>query len=115
MKKHLSYVFAAALMGSLPAAATDCGEPPMDQPPVPNGANASADDIREARDSVLAYSKKVDEYLSCMDQRSSDILPYLTKEQKLRWDEDLTKVHNDRRDLQIKLNEAIRAYRRQDS
>lgn len=87
----------------------------MDQPPVPNGANATADDIRDARDAVLGYSKKVDEYLSCMDQRASVIVPYLTKEQKVRWDEDLTQVHNNRRDLQIKLNEAIRAYRRQDS
>jgi hypothetical protein len=115
MKKHLSFVFAAALTMSLPAAALDCGEPPMDQPPVPNGANATSDDIRDARDAVLGYSKRVDEYLSCMDQRAAVIVPYLTKEQKTRWDEDLTKVHNDRRDLQIKLNEAIRAYRRQDS
>lgn len=115
MKKQLSLVFAAALFGSLPAMALDCGEPPIQQPAVPDGSNASADDIRSARDAVLAYSRSVDEYLTCMDQRAPDILPYLTKEQKVRWDEDLTKIHNERRDLQVKLNEAIRAYRRQDS
>ncbi|WP_262691956.1 hypothetical protein [Kordiimonas aestuarii] len=87
----------------------------MQQPAVPDGHRADADDIRTARDAVLGYSKKVDEYLTCMDQRAGDILPYLTKEQKLRWDEDLTSIHNHRRDLQVKLNEAIRAYRRQDS
>ncbi|WP_417451867.1 hypothetical protein [Kordiimonas sp.] len=115
MMKRLSFVFAAALVGSLPASALDCGEPPMAQPPVPDGSRADADDIRTARDAVLTYSKKVDEYLSCMDQRAPTILPYLTKEQKLRWDEDLTGLHNHRRDLQVKLNEAIRSYRRQDS
>ncbi|WP_417459851.1 hypothetical protein [Kordiimonas sp.] len=115
MKKHLSLVFAAALFGSLPAMALDCGEPPMQQPPVPDGSRASADDIRDARDAVLTYSRSVDEYLTCMDQRAPVILPYLTKEQKARWDEDLTQIHNERRDLQVKLNEAIRAYRRQDS
>ena len=115
MKKHLSFVFAAALLGSMPAMALDCGEPPLEQPFVPSGVNATSDDIRDARDAVLGYSKRVDEYLSCMDQRAAVIVPYLTKEQKTRWDEDLTNIHNTRRDLQIKLNEAIRAYRRQDS
>ena len=115
MMKQLSFVFAAALFASLPASALDCGEPPLQQPPVPDGSHANADDIRDARDAVLGYSKRVDKYLTCRDQRAPTILPYLTKEQKLRWDEDLTNVHNERRDLQVKLNEAIRAYRRQDS
>ncbi len=109
MKKHVSLVIAAALFGSLPVAALDCGEPPVEQPPVPDGGAATADDIRDAREAVVVYSRKVDEYLTCMDQRAAVILPYLTKDQKIRWDEDLTKVHNERRDLQVKLNEAIRA------
>ncbi|TNE62269.1 MAG: hypothetical protein EP335_13300 [Alphaproteobacteria bacterium] len=112
MNKHVPFIIAASLFAALPASAADCGEPPLDLPNVPNGANASADDIRIARDGVVAYSHKVDEYLACMDQRANVILPYLTKEQKTRWDEDLTNLHNSRRDLQVKMNEAIRDYRR---
>jgi hypothetical protein len=112
MIKYLSFVFAGALACSLPVMAADCGEPPMDQPPVPSGEAASTDDIRIARDAVIQYSRQVDEYLTCMDQRAPKIMPYLTKEQKVRWDEDLADVHERRRKLQIKMNEAIRSYRR---
>gem|GEM_PF-1339878 len=112
MMKTLSLVFAGFMLASTPALAADCGEPPMDEPPVPNGAAATADQIRDSRDAIVVYSKKVDEYLTCMDQRAAKILPYLTKDQQARWDEDLAAVHERRRQLQIRMNEAIRAYRR---
>jgi len=112
MMKTLSLVFAGFLVMSAPATAADCGEPPMDQPPVPDGSVATADQIRDSRDAIVEYSKKVDEYLTCMDQRAAKIMPYLTKEQQVRWDEDLAAVHERRRQLQIRMNEAIRAYRR---
>lgn len=112
MTKYLSFIFACILLGSATVSAADCGEPPMEHPPVPDGSSASADQIRDARDAILEYSKKVDEYLTCMDQRAAKIMPYLTKEQQTRWDEDLTAVHDVRRNLQIRMNEAIRSYRR---
>ncbi len=112
MMKPLSLVFAGLLLASAPAFSADCGEPPMDEPPVPNGATADADQIRDSRDAIVDYSKKVDEYLTCMDQRAAKILPFLTKDQQARWDEDLAAVHERRRQLQIRMNEAIRAYRR---
>lgn len=93
------------------SAAVDCGEPPMQQPAVPDGARATPDDIRFARDAVLAYSAKVDEFIACMDARTARVAPYMTKEQITRRQEDIDELHNVRRDLQIKLNEAIRAYR----
>ncbi len=92
--------------------AAECGEAPLTMPSVPDGASATAESIRSSRDAVLAYSTKVDAYLACMDNRSTVIQPYLTKEQKARWDEDLATLHNNRRDLQTKMNEAIRAYRK---
>jgi len=104
-------VIAALLTVSAPAVA-DCGEPPIDIPTVPKGETAVSASIRTARDAVINFSKEVDDYLACMDQRAQLILPYLTKEQKARWDEDLANLHNKRRDLQTEMNMAIRSYRK---
>ncbi len=104
-----TFVIATAISTS--ALSADCGEPPMDRPTIPDGATATQASIRAARDSVIAYSTKVDTYLQCMDRRATNVVPYLTKDQKVRWDEDLASIHEKRRDLQTKMNEAIRAYR----
>lgn len=96
---------------SVPTFADDCGEQPMDKPSIPDGATSTQSEIRAARDAVIAYSSNVDKYLQCMDKRSNTVVPYLTKEQKLRWDEDLADIHEVRRELQTKMNAAIRAYR----
>ncbi len=111
--RKISVLFVGlAAMTSVSAHAKDCGQPPVDMPFVPGGEQASADDIRVARDLVLAYSNEVDAFINCMEQRTPLIAPYMTKDQITRRQEDLNDLHNDRRDLQIKLNEAIRAYRR---
>jgi hypothetical protein len=105
----------AALLSGLTissALAADCGEMPLDAPAIPDGATAAADDIRDARNAVLEFSSKVDEYLTCMDSRAATILPYLKKEQQERWEKDLADLHDRRRDLQTQMNAAIRAYRR---
>ncbi len=112
MKKLCVLLAGAAAIVAVPAQAKDCGPPPLDVPVVPAGATASAEDIRTARNMVLSYSNKVDEFLGCMENRTSKFAPYMTKEQIARRQEDLNDLHNDRRDLQIQLNEAIRAYRR---
>lgn len=112
MRKSLIIV---ALLGALNTGqvfAIDCGEVPQDMPSVPDGAKATSDDIRYARSAVLTFSSKVDEYLTCMDNRATQILPYLTKEQQVRWDEDLASIHDKRRELQTQMNTAIRAFRR---
>jgi len=111
MMKRLSLLIAFSLFASLPAAAGDCGQPPLDKPAIPNGATATTEHIRQARDAVVAYSEKVDKYLSCMDTWGQKIMPFMTKDQKARWAEDLASLHNGRRNLQIKMNDAIRAYR----
>lgn len=113
MKKYLNICATALLLMASPAYAADCGEPPLDMPVVPKGETASAEDIREARDAVLAYSEQVDKYIACMDARGLKIAAFMTKEQKARRQDDLTDMHNERRDLQLALNEAIRQYRRQ--
>lgn len=112
MKKQILGIMLAATVYAAPVAAEECGEPPYDQPAIPNGETSTAGDIRSARDAVVAYSAKVDEYLACMDTRGAKLLPYLTKEQQVRWDEDLADLHDVRRELQNQMNLAIRAYRR---
>jgi len=101
-----------ALAFSSTAFAADCGEIPYDTPTVPSGETAAADEIRQARVSIVEFSNKVDAYLTCMDQRASSILPYLTKEQQTRWEEDLADLHEKRRDIQTQMNLAIRAFRK---
>ncbi len=116
MKK--AFVAAAGFMvvATNPVQAADCGQPPIDAPSVPTGERTiTATEVRQARDAVLAYSSEVDKFIGCMDQRVTQIAPYMTKEQLTRRQEDIDTLHNQRRDLQIKLNEAIRAYRRQTS
>lgn len=115
MKNHLIALMGAALVMVPSAQAADCGEPPLDMPFVPTGDTVSAEAVRKARTEVLAYSGEVDKFISCMDQRVSKIASYMTKEQLTRRQEDIDDLHNQRRDLQIKLNEAIRTLRRQSS
>ncbi|MEX0297527.1 MAG: hypothetical protein AB3N28_00555 [Kordiimonas sp.] len=112
MKKQLLGMIMAATVSAMPVVAEECGEPPMDQPSIPNGETSTADQIRSARNAVVAFSTEVDEYLACMDTRGAKLLPFLTKEQQVRWDEDLANLHDSRRDLQNQMNLAIRAYRR---
>jgi len=113
--KRSTFAFAlfAVSLGMLPAAADSCGEPPLALPDVPtDGSHLTTDELRQARDAVIAYSNSVDAYLSCMDDRMVKLAPYMSKEQYARWTEDSNTLHDGRRELQVKLNEAIRSYRR---
>lgn len=92
-------------------ALSSCGEPPLKQPVIPSGVNATTDQIRVARQSVLDYSSNVDRYLQCMDGRINVLGSYMTEEQRTRATNALADLHDKRRTLQIALNEAIRAYR----
>lgn len=99
---------------SLLAATTafaDCGEAPTPTFTIPSGETANADEIRTIRADVLKYSEQVDAYLACMDRTGLKLLPWMTKEQQTRREEDLTNLHNNRREVQIALNDAIRTYR----
>jgi hypothetical protein len=104
--------FTALMFASNAAFAVDCGEPPQQAPKIPSGETASAADIRIARVAVVAYSDKIDKYITCMDERAARITPYLNKEQKTRWEEDLANLHDVRREVQNQMNLAIRAYRK---
>lgn len=98
---------------SVSAVAEDCGAPPMETPTLPSTVTITADTLKSARERTIAYSETVDTYMTCMDQRGRKLLPYLTKDQQTRWEEDLTEIHETRRQLQITLNDIIRAYRKQ--
>ena len=111
MKIALVGLFLAIAYGNSAVFAADCGEVPHKLPFVPSGETAGEEGIRVARNAVVKFSTAVDNYLTCMDARATRILPYLTKEQKVRWDEDLADLHDKRRDLQNEMNLAIRSYR----
>jgi len=110
MIKQTVGAFCLGLSFSVTALA-DCGEPPVQPSALPEGSTATTQEIRAARKLVLDYSEKVDKYLTCMDQKDARLVPWLTKEQQTRREEDLVNLHNSRRDVQVKLNDAIRAFR----
>jgi len=109
-------VLAAALVafaGAGPAHAqqiVDCGDPPMEDPQIPEGETATRAQMREAVEAVQAYSAAVDEYLQCMDERAQTVFQWMTEEQRTRWNEDTTEIHNYRVEIQRTMNEAIRAF-----
>lgn len=108
-------IVATALLSATLSTATfaaDCGEPPLGKLSLPTTTSIDSDNLNVARDRVINYSENVDTYMNCMDQRGRKLLPYMSKDQQTRWEEDLTKVHENRRELQIALNDLIRAYRK---
>ena len=120
--QKLAFLFAGAFLLSAPFAPLqaagpigECGEPPLSKPTIPNGTGANADDMRIARNAILDYSSKIDSYLTCMDKRASVLFTYMEEEQRKRWNEDLSNLHEERRELQKKMNEEIRAYRNANS
>ncbi len=112
MRRTIFAIAVALTFGGNSAFAVDCGEVPQTEPYVPNGETASAEEIRTARNNVVSYSDAIDRYLTCMDDRAGNIMPYLTKEQKERWNEDLAAVHEVRREIQNRMNMAIRTFRK---
>ena len=112
------FVSALVVTAAVPASAQgikECGEPPVVQPSIPSGSALTAQKIREARDTVVAYSQSVDVYLQCMDDRFSLLATYMTEDQRTQYNNDLASLHDGRRELQLKMNEAIRAFRAQAS
>ena len=106
---------AAVFMLSFGAAAENCGEPPVKLPVLPAAERADSDQILATRKAVLDYSKVVDSYIACVEESTSELLPFMSKEQRNRLSNDLTDLHNQRRDLQIAFNELIRSVRRKEN
>ncbi len=115
MKMHQKFISIITLTTCLSgmAVAKDCGAPPQEKPNLPAAASITAGELKKVRDGIISFSSEVDVYMTCMDERGKKLLPYLTKEQQTRWEEDLTEVHENRRQIQITLNDLIRAYRKQ--
>lgn len=88
----------------------DCGPEPLDTPQLPDGTTTTRGDLSSAVAQVRAYSGAVDTFLSCMDTVGVELLPYMTKEQQERWDDDLNSLHERRVDLQKSMNEEIRTF-----
>ena len=115
ISSKIVYIITLSTGLSLSAVAADCGAPPLDQPQLPAASTLTTKTLKSARESTVEFSNDIDDYMSCMDQRGRKLLPYMTKEQQTRWEEDLTELHENRRQLQISLNDLIRNYRKQSS
>lgn len=113
LSNKIVYIITLTAGISLASTAEDCGEAPLDTPNLPSLTSVTSDTLKSARDRTVVFSEKVDNYMGCMDRQGSKLLPHLTKEQQARWEEDLTEVHENRRQLQIALNDLIRSFRKQ--
>lgn len=113
LSNKIGYIITLTTGLSIAGAASDCGAPPLDAPSLPSSSIITSDSLKSARNRTVSFSENVDTYMTCMDQQGRKLLPYLTKEQQARWEEDLTEVHENRRQLQIALNDLIRSYRKQ--
>lgn len=111
--KRLFLLVAVCSLGALPAMGqtiVDCGDPPMDDPAIPEGRSATRAQMLEAVEAVKVYSAAVDDYLQCMDERAQTVFQWMTEEQRTRWNEDTTDLHNHRVEIQKTMNEAIRTF-----
>ena len=104
-------LLAALMLLAGPAlAAVDCGDPPMDEPAIPDGTHANRAEMLAAVNAVKAYSDAVDAYLKCKDERSLTVFQWMNEAQRTRWSEDLDRVHQRRVEVQRQMNEAIRLF-----
>jgi hypothetical protein len=69
MKLLSTFVFAAAVL-AVPtiASAKDCGSPPS-KLALPNGATASADDMKATAAKFPAYAKEVSAFMTCHNEQ----------------------------------------------
>ena len=68
MNKKLTTILAASLIFAAPAFACDYPE----RPPIPDGANASKDDMLAAAAAVKEYLANVDTYLTCIEDAEKE-------------------------------------------
>jgi len=111
--RRFGLLLAVCIAPAMPAAAqtiVDCGDPPMQDPAIPEGESATRAQMLEAVEAVKSYSAAVDEYLQCMDKRAQTVFQWMTEEQRTRWNEDTTDLHNHRVEIQKSMNEAIRTF-----
>lgn len=88
----------------------ECGLRPLDYPDIPRGEDATADELRQAREDVRKHSEAVTAWLTCRDQRARFVYSWLTDEQRERWEGTNTTVHNDRVEYERDMNAQIRAF-----
>ncbi|GER08217.1 hypothetical protein GCM10007972_17440 [Iodidimonas muriae] len=101
---------AAFLLSGTAFAAPDCGDPPLNEPAIPQASKATRESMLAGVNAVKAYSGAVDTWLTCKDRRSVEVFQWMSEEQRTRWEEDLNKVHERRVEVQRQMNEAIREF-----
>ena len=113
---RLSSIVASVIVTTAVTASTafagDCGQPPIKGPGlVPFSDGMSVETVTGMRDAVLRYSTRVDTYITCMDREGEKLIAFMGKKQQSRREEDLNAIHETRRQIQVKMNDLIRAYR----
>ena len=88
----------------------DCGFPPTVSPKIPDGTNASREEIMAAAEAVKVYGKAVNAFLDCQEEAKKEMFLVLTREQQERWAEDFNALADRLTEVEMSLNEQIRVF-----
>jgi len=91
-----------------PVMADDCTHP-GDAPSVPNGAEASRDEMVTAATAIRQFNADTSAYLECMDAKDADMAALQSQYEKQRNKEEAKKVVANRKERLEKRNAAFEA------
>ena len=107
-------VMAFFVAAPLRAEVADCGFPPTASPIIPNGAEASREEITAAAESVKAYGKAVNTFLDCQEEGKKELFIVLSRAQQTRWAEDFNALADRLTEVETALNKQIRVFNARD-
>ena len=103
-------LFVAGLVSSQTALADDCGFPPADPPPVPEGTNADREGMDVGVRAVREYSNRMNAYFDCLQMNRDEWFFNMNREQQARWLEDFNALVDHLTEVETEMNRQIRAF-----
>ncbi|MCH8860908.1 MAG: hypothetical protein IID51_00155 [Proteobacteria bacterium] len=103
-------LFVAGLFSSQTALAEDCGFPPADPPPVPEGTRTDRESMDAGVRAVREYSIQMNAYFDCLQLRRDEWFYNMDRDQQARWIEDFNEVVDHLTEIETEMNEQIRAF-----
>lgn len=103
-------LFVVGLFSSQTALAGDCGFPPADPPPVPEGASTDRESMDAGVRAVRDYSTRMNAYFDCLQLRRDEWFYNMNRDQQARWIEDFNEIVDHLTEIETDMNEQIRAF-----
>lgn len=106
----VSLLFMTVLVSSQTALAGDCGFPPADPPPLPNGDKATRESMDSGVKTVRAYSTKMNAYFDCLQIKRDEWFYNMDRDQQARWIEDFNEIVDHLTEIETEMNRQIRVF-----